>query len=117
MISFSRISDTKIEIKVDKSIYNETVISKVLYWLIETYFIYQKNENELIRKIILKKKTDSVSDSEFLFLENRINQDFIDFQLRYIIMNETKNIRDILYIKAFENSDDFTDYSLADINN
>jgi His-Xaa-Ser system protein HxsD len=113
MISFDKTENNKIEIKVDKNIYNDTVISKVLYWLTDSYFIYQNCENGMIQKIILEKKENSISNDEFVSLKNKLNQDFIDFKVRDIITNETKNIRDILYIKAFNNSDEFADYNLV----
>ena len=112
MKNFEQISPDKIQIKVDKTIYNESVISKVLYWLMNEYFILQENQTDAIQHIILEKKINTISEEEFLKLRNRLNQDFIDFKVRDIINQETKNIRDILYIKAFSNNDDFTDYNL-----
>ena len=40
-------------------------------------------------------------------------QDLIDYKNRDLITNETKDIRNILYVKAFANNDDFEDFNLA----
>ena len=112
MKSFEQINSNKIQLTVDKTIYNESVISKVLYWLMNDYFILQENQTDAIQHIILEKKTNTISEEDFLKLKNRLNQDFIDFKVRDIVNQETKNIRDILYIKAFSNNDEFADYNL-----
>ena len=112
MKNFEQINPDKIQLTVDKTIYNESVISKALYWLMNEYFILQENQTDAIQHIVLEKKTSTISGEEFLKLKNRLNQDFIDFKVRDIINQETKNIRDILYIKAFSNNDEFADYNL-----
>ena len=43
----------------------------------------------------------------------KFNQDLIDYKNRDLITNETKDIRNILYVKAFANNDDFEDFNLA----
>jgi len=60
----------------------------------------------------LEKKDEFISEDEFRILKENINQRFIDFKNRDIIIQETKNIRDILYIKAFANNDDYEDFNL-----
>jgi len=39
MTVFEKIGDNKIRFIVDTSIYNDHVITKVLYWLIESFYI------------------------------------------------------------------------------
>jgi His-Xaa-Ser system protein HxsD len=112
MVDFTQISDKRCELIVDISIFNEQVVSKMAYWLSEDYCIYwkQKSENEQI--LTLEKKEGIFLKQEVNLLKNKVNQLLIDFKNRDIINHETKNIRDILYIKAFANNDDYEDFSL-----
>lgn len=114
MFLFERISENKIHVSVDLTIFNEQVISKTLYWLTEPYFIYWQTISGKIQEITLEKKNGSINNEEFRLLHEKMNQDFIDYKNRDIILNETKNVRDILYIKAFANNDEFEDYNLMD---
>jgi His-Xaa-Ser system protein HxsD len=114
MKSFEQIDASKVQLKIDTTIYNETVISKVLYWLFDRYIIYREKEENNVQNIIIEKKAEELYSTEELNrLKDKINQDFIDFKVRDIVNRETKNIRDILYIKAFSNNDEFTDYNLT----
>ena len=71
-----------------------------------------ENKIQDFQRIILEQKQLPISPNEFENLKFKINQDFIDYQNREIINKETKDIRTILYIKAFANNDDFEDYNL-----
>ena len=46
-------------------------------------------------------------------MASKFNQDLIDYKNRDLIMHETKDIRNILYVKAFANNDDFEDFNLV----
>lgn len=113
MTAFDKIGDNKIRFIVDTSIYNDHVISKVLYWLIESFYIERESIGNSKEEITLEKKTGVIPDTELPILKEKLNQFFIDFKTRDIINHETQNIRDILYIKAFANNDDFEDYNLT----
>lgn len=106
--------ENKIHLSVDLSIFNEKVISKVLYWLTDRYLIYWQSKSGTKQDIILEKKNSPISEQDFKCLKEKINQDFIDYKNRDIVIEETKNIRDILYIKAFANNDEFEDFNLTD---
>lgn len=112
MTSFEQIGKNKICFVIDTSIYNENVISKVLYWLIDLFFIERKNINNDNQQILLEKKKGLISETDFVQIREKLSQDFIDFKTRDIVNRETQNIRDILYVKAFANNDDFEDYNL-----
>ncbi len=110
----TRVSDNKVDLTIDVSIFNEQVLSKVLYWLTEDFLIYWKaGESHQIQQIILEKKSGNLSIESFQKLKSKLNQDFIDFKNRDIINKETKDIRNILYVKAFANGDEFEDYNLG----
>jgi His-Xaa-Ser system protein HxsD len=111
MKEYKQISSISIEFTVDTRIFNDNVISKTLYWLGGDFNIYQEYSCNLL-SIKLEKKEGYIDEGSFLFLRSKINQDLIDFKTRDIVNQETKNIRQILLIKAFANNDDFDDYNL-----
>lgn len=113
MTDFRQIAENSIHFSVDTQIYNDTVISKVLYWLTDLYLINRKTLTDTIQSIELKKKDGIFTQEEVSQLEREINQDFIDYKVRDIVGQETRNIRDILYVKAFANNDEFEDYMLT----
>lgn len=103
-----------IEIHVDTSIYDDWVIDKVLYWLSADYLIFRKDDAEKhIQTIILSLKQGKLS-RDFLSIKERLSNDFIDFKNRQTISRETANIRDLLFAKAFANSDDFVEFTFKD---
>jgi His-Xaa-Ser system protein HxsD len=85
-----------------------------MYWIQCECFVFWGTLNDNIQNIILEKKNGSISEEEFLKLKNQLNQNLIDFKTRDVVNRETKNIRDILYIKAFANGEDFEDYNLIE---
>lgn len=113
MNGFKRINENTVYFIVDGAIYNDAVISKVLYWLIDAFYMERKSFENNRQQIVLEKKKGIISEDELYHLKEKLNQDFIDFKLRDIVNAETQNIRDILYIKAFANSDEFEDYTLT----
>ncbi|MCD8080925.1 MAG: His-Xaa-Ser system protein HxsD [Bacteroides sp.] len=114
MTDFRRVGDNTFNFVVDTLIYNDTVISKVLYRLSENYWIERKSINEKIQSVLLENKSLQVitEEEEASLLKKQISQDFIDYKARNIIQQETQHIRDILYIKSFSNNDDFEDFNL-----
>jgi len=111
MLDFKRISDNSIAFGIDTSIFNDTVITKTCYWLSGDFFVFQEISNNKLT-VTLEKRDGSINDECFLYLKNKINQDLIDFKTRDIVNKETKNIREILLVKAFANNDDFEDFNL-----
>ena len=107
-------TDNRCTLTIDLSIFNDRVISKIAYCLSVDYLIYQQNMENGHQSIILEKKQETFSDTEFQSLKEKINQLLIDYKNRDIVNNETKNIRDILYVKAFANNDDYEDFNLMD---
>ncbi len=112
MVSFERISRNKVNLTIDINVFNVVVITKTMYWIQRDYFVFWSSLDDNIQDIILEKKNGSIPGKEFPKLKNLINQNLIDFKTRDIVNHETKNIRDILYIKAFADGEDFEDYNL-----
>ncbi len=86
---------------VDLSIYSDEVISHVLYWMASEYLIMRENSGERQQQISLRKKQGEFSPQELRKLEERLSRDFADYKLREIVERETRDIRTILYVKAF----------------
>jgi len=112
MVSFDRIAENKIQLTIDIGVFNDSVITKTLYWLQSEYFNFLNSLSDKILNIILEKKDGPITEDEFFKLKCQINQNLIDFKTRDIVNRETKNIRDILYVKAFSNGEEFEDFNL-----
>ena len=97
---------------IDTSIFRESVIRKVLYWYSELFNIYWTKKDNSVHEVILELKPNASNSYTFEYVTNKFNQDLIDYKNRDLIMSETKDIRNILYVKAFANNDDFEDFNL-----
>lgn len=86
------------EIQVDKNIYSDSCITKVIYHLSDRYsFKRRSNQDYEIIEIIEKYGQK--------FDENRFWDELNDFKLREQINLETKDIKTILFAKAFGDFD------------
>lgn len=90
------------EIQVDKSIYSDSCITKVIYHLSSKYtFRRRSSKNYEIIEVIEK--------TEQKFEENRFWDELNDFKLREQINLETKDIKTILFAKAFGDFENLTE--------
>lgn len=105
--------DQSISAYIDTSIYGENIISKALYWFPGSYIIYRKNLQENLQEIIFKRTEGSITQKDLPAFETRLCQELIDYKNREIINNETKDIRNILYVKAFANNDEFIEFDFS----
>ena len=96
-------------IDVDKQIYDDAVISKAVYWHTKD-FVIDRTTKDNFETITFQTKEDNISENMREKVLAKFNQDLNDFKLRQIICEETKDIRTILYVKAFSNNDDFEEY-------
>ncbi|MBS1371505.1 MAG: His-Xaa-Ser system protein HxsD [Lentisphaeria bacterium] len=96
-----RVDPATVSLEVDPSIYGDAVISRVLYWLVPDYLIGRNTLPDGLLHITLHRKAGEISQEELAALQERLNRDFIDCKLREIIERETRDIRTILYVKAF----------------
>jgi His-Xaa-Ser system protein HxsD len=111
MFSFILVNPSIVSFNVDLKAYNEKIISKVLYWLSDTYLTSWKNESD-IAIINIEKKEGLITQIDMQRLKERLSQDFIDFKTRDIVNNETKAIRELLLVKAFSATDEFDEKCL-----
>lgn len=110
MIEFSLLTKNKLCFFINNELYNETVIFKVLYWLSNIYII-STDKNEKYTEITLEKE-GAYTLEEIQNINLKISRDLIDYKVRDIVNSETKNIRELLLIKAFANNDEFDDYNI-----
>lgn len=99
---------------IDMGIYSENVISKSLYWLSSNYTICRENLPENKQKITFEKNGSPITDSDFNAFKADFCQKLIDYKNREIINEETKDIRNILYVKAFANNDGFIEFDFSE---
>ena len=96
---------------IDKRIYNDSVISKVVYWMSGDYKIVRKSLDEFTEQIdftsINKVEFDSSAEMKF-------NQLLNDFKLRQIVADETRDIKTILYAKAFAEDEELSEDDIHD---
>jgi His-Xaa-Ser system protein HxsD len=96
-------------INIDREIYDDSIISKAVYWHTEN-FIIERIANANLETVTFQPKKNELSETEKESVLQKFNQDLNDYKLRQIIEQETKDIRTILYIKVFANNDDFEEY-------
>ena len=99
------------EIKIDRNIYSDNVISKVVYWLSEKYTVKRRLEGNMD---VLSFSSNKNLPEDEKDIHDRIYQMLNDQKLRDIIEIETKDIRTILYAKAFADFDDLTEEDLTE---
>ena len=93
---------------VDKNIYSDSVISKVVYWLSSEYIIKRRSESNFENiEINVDNKNAEKIETKFFQLLN-------DYKLREVIAQETREIKTILYAKAFADDEDFSEEDITD---
>lgn len=98
MKSFSVESDNRAIVKIDSDIYSKEVIAKVVYWLSRDFTIMQGVEGKYWTLSL-----ENPNAVDWVDVKKRLSQLLADYQMRDVITAETKDIRNILFIKAFAN--------------
>lgn len=98
MRSFTVESINRTIVKVDADIYSKEVIAKVVYWLSRNFTIMQSIEGSIWTLSLESHDVVNWDD-----VKRRLSQLLTDYQMRKVITTETKDIKNILYIKAFAN--------------
>lgn len=98
MKSFSVESNNRAIVKIDSDIYSKEVVTKVVYWLSRDFTIMQGKEGN--NWTLYLENPNAVDWDE---VKKRLSQLLADYQMREVITAETKDIRNILFIKAFAN--------------
>lgn len=95
---------------VDLSIYAERIVDKVLYWWSSDYTITRINNPGTTLQSITFAAPVPILQEQFQSIAQKLSADFIDYKNRAIVESETRDLRNILYAKAFANSDDFVEF-------
>lgn len=103
-------SQGRVVLCVDLSIYDERIVDKVFYWWSSDYIITRTNCSGTTLQTITLTASEPVSPEKFKSISRKLSADFIDYKNRAIIESETRDLRNILYAKAFANSDDFVEF-------
>ena len=104
----------EVVLNVDKSIYNESVIDKVLYWWAGDYIITRRNTPGTTVQTIILSASNPITQEAFHKIRKKLSADFVDYKNRAIIASETRDLGNILYAKAFANNDDFVEFEFKD---
>lgn len=94
-------------LEIDRNIYSDSCISKVVYWFSGQYTIDRHLHTKVEQMII-----EGVDDEEQF--KKQFFEKLNDYKLRSIIEYETKDIRTILYAKAFGDFDDITEEEISE---
>jgi His-Xaa-Ser system protein HxsD len=86
--------------KIDASIYSEEIISKATYSLNKKYVIEIRKLVSFFKIIIGKEDRKPFKLSESKKLEHALFKSLNDFKTRVLIHNQTKNLRDLIIMKA-----------------
>ncbi|MBR6169128.1 MAG: His-Xaa-Ser system protein HxsD [Bacteroidaceae bacterium] len=98
MKTFTVESDHRVIVEIDSGIYSKDVVAKVVYWLSRDFTIMQSLESSVWTLSL--ESHDMVNWDD---VKERLSQLLTDYQMREVITAETKDIKNILYIKAFAN--------------
>lgn len=107
MYSFIVSDSSKAKFIIDAKLYSTSVITKVLYWLSSNFTITSCIDKDDV-SIEIEATPNSVVD--WNTVKRNISTMLIDYQMRELVEIETHDIRNILYIKAFSNLDQFDEY-------
>lgn len=95
------------KLEIDRNIYSDSCISKVVYWFSNQYTIDRQLKGQV------EYLTIEGVENEHLF-KKLFFEKLNDFKLRGIIEQETKDIRTILYAKAFGDFDEITEEEITE---
>lgn len=98
-------------IEIDRRIYSDSVISKAIYWLSGDYIIVRQLIDDNTELLTVSIDDSSISEES---LKIRLMQTLNDFKLRQIIADETRDIKTILYAKAFAEDEDLSEEDIHD---
>ena len=90
-----KIDKDNITFYVDTNIYNDAVIKKAIYNFIENRKVILNKINEKTVVVVSKKSNDDIENFVKNFYSELLNE-----SLRFEVMNETKNIRELILGRA-----------------
>lgn len=88
-------------IKIDASVYDEGIIHKTVYWFGKDYTFRITRQDRFFLIEFIKKNRELFTEEEEYTLEQEFLQSLVDNKTRSTILSETKNVRDLIILKAF----------------
>ena len=98
-------------ITIDRRIYNDSVISKAIYWLSGDYTIVRSILDENTESLSITANTANIAEN---VMKTNLMQTLNDFKLRQIVADETRDVKTILYAKAFAEDEDLSEEDIHD---
>lgn len=97
-----------IKLAIDGELYSSAVIYKCFYWFGDKYVVDILFDKETVSfEVTIRPKDGKFGPEDVERLTEKVKCDLIDFKTREIIIQETRNIREILVAKAFAHGDEF----------
>ena len=93
---------------IDRAIFSDEIISKAVYWETNQYSVTRQLKGNV--ETLCFEPKPNCQEEENAFKERFLTR-LNDFKVQQIVDNETKDLRTILYIKAFANNDAFEEIS------
>lgn len=95
--------DQNIFFELHSTLFSKESIIKCLYWYSNDYNIEIKLSNYIY--VIKLNPYKVLSDIDIKDLTKKLNREFIDYNLRQIVKDETNSIRELIIAKAFSNGE------------
>src|SRR4051794_4154319 len=95
------IGENELRILLEKQLYSEKIIFKCFYWYGKNYLVSISTHSHSEYSVKLKPRINNFSSEEWQPVIEKVSRDLIDFKLRDIVTQETKNIRELITAKAF----------------
>jgi len=86
----------------------------IKYYIGGDYVITRRNIPGTTIQTIVFSAPNPITQETFDKMRQKLSADFVDYKNRAIIASETRDLRNILYAKAFANSDDFVEFEFND---
>lgn len=106
------VDESNLQITIDGKIYSSDVIHKCFYWYGNKYTVAIDAKGSFFVVDI----TELSKKGNIKGIISKIKNDFIDFKTREIISIETKNIRELLIVKAFAQDDQYDEAPPGNVN-
>ena len=103
MLAKGEVKNNSIYYNLNSNLFSKEALFKCLYWYSKQFIIDLDSENNTNNYCIKMTPKDDLIDLESIL--PKLNQDFIDYNLRDIVTKETQNIRDLITAKAFSNGE------------
>lgn len=99
------------KVTLDRRIYSDSVISKAVYWFSGNYIISRRMLDEYTEELEIETSNNESSEKE---VTTSFMQALNDYKLRQIIADETRDVKTILYAKAFAEDENLCEEDIHD---